>query len=170
MEIKLSPFTKSDFGRLINWVSNEDLLITIAGLDFKFPLDDNQLSEYIELADSWIFNIVLNHQIIGHGQIIQSGSKRCKLDKLLIGDKTLRGQGIGEKLVRELNNFAFKNWGMNEVELNVYDWNIAGIKCYEKVGFSINPGVEITTKTDKVKWTAINMSIRKRMWEAKTSK
>ena len=169
MDIELSPFTKSDFDRLINWVSDENLLVTIAGLDFKYPLDVIQLSEYIKLPDSWIFNVVLNQQIIGHGQIVQSGDQKCKLDKLLIGDKSLRGQGIGEKLVRELMKFAFTKLTMHEVELNVYDWNIAGIKCYEKVGFLINPGIALTTKRGKVYWKALNMSITKKKWATQTS-
>jgi RimJ/RimL family protein N-acetyltransferase len=41
--------------------------------------------------------------------------------------------------MNELLDYSFRELDMNEVELNVYDWNIAGIKCYEKVGFVINP-------------------------------
>jgi len=50
----------------------------------------------------------------------------------LIGDISNRGKGIGQQVIDELLKFSFGKIGVREVELNVYDWNIAGIKCYEK--------------------------------------
>jgi RimJ/RimL family protein N-acetyltransferase len=34
--------------------------------------------------------------------------------------------------------YVFSNLNRTEVELNVFDWNITAIKCYEKVGFVKN--------------------------------
>jgi RimJ/RimL family protein N-acetyltransferase len=77
----------------------------------------------------------------------------------------LRGQGVGEKLIRELLRYSFEELGMNEVELNVYDWNVGAIHCYEKAGFVINPDKVQYTDVDSIHWKALNMTINRKRWE-----
>ncbi len=166
MNIKLTPFGKSDFEEFISWIVDEELLVTIAGLDFKYPLDDEQLATYLKDPKSLSFNVVVGeNDIIGHAEIILVGDGKCKLDKILIGDKDQRGKGIGEELMKVLLDYSFNEMGMNEVELNVYDWNHAGIRCYEKVGFMRNEGRGGSTKFGNKIWNYFNMSIDKNSWK-----
>ena len=37
------------------------------------------------------------------------------------------------------------------------DWNIAAIKCYEKAGFTIDPGKKLERMVNGKTWAAINM-------------
>jgi len=165
MNIKLTPFGRPDFDRFISWIVDEELLVTIAGIDLKYPLDHGQLSDYLEDSRSLPFNVVMDEdRVIGHAEIIQINESMCKLDKVLIADKSLRGKGIGEKLINTLLDYSFNEMGMNEVELNVYDWNQAGIRCYEKVGFIKNPGKEQVTEFDNKRWEYFNMSIDRKTW------
>jgi RimJ/RimL family protein N-acetyltransferase len=164
--IKLAPFQKSDFERLISWIDNKELLITIAGTVFTYPLTVDQLQTYLDDPKSYSFNIVDINQnkIIGHAEIIISDNGTCKIDKLLIGDKTNRGKGVGQQTINELLDYSFEKLGVGLVELNVYEWNIAGIKCYEKCGFTINPDKLHFTQVDNKKWKALNMIISKNKW------
>lgn len=49
-------------------------------------------------------------------------------------------------------------------DLNVFDWNVGAIKCYEKVGFAINDNIRNTQNYNGKRWTAINMVITKKDW------
>ena len=87
MKIKLTPFGKSDFDRFISWITDEKTLVTIAGLDFTFPLDEVQLTSYLSDPNSHPFNVVLNeNEVIGHAEIIRLDGNAVLLDKILIGD------------------------------------------------------------------------------------
>ncbi len=169
MNIELTPFRELDFKRLISWIDDKKLLVTIAGLDFNFPLDNTQLSNYLNKSESLSFNVVTNeNKVVGHAEIILISKNKCKLDKIIIGDKTLRGKGIGEKILNKLLDHAFIELKVNEVELSVYDWNHSAIKCYEKVGFRKNLTKQNVTNFEDIHWTYFNMSIGKNIWELKT--
>lgn len=138
--IKLEPFSKSNFDNLISWIDNKELLLTIAGNVFSYPLTSEQLQTYLDDKNSHSFNIVdlSQNKIIGHAEIVLSSENIFKIDKLIIGDNSNRGKGIGQKVINELLNYSFTELNAKTVELNVFDWNIGGIKCYEKCGFVMN--------------------------------
>ena len=62
-------------------------------------------------------------------------------------------------------DFGFTNLDKNTAELNVFDWNTSAIKCYEKVGFEINPNIKFERKINDQIWIAINMTIDKNKWK-----
>ncbi len=43
--------------------------------------------------------------------------------------------------------------------ISVFDWNTSAIKCYEKVGFIINPNKKLVRIIKNEVWIAINMTI-----------
>lgn len=167
--IKLTPFKETDFDKLISWIDNEGLLITIAGTVLTFPLTREQLQKYLEDEKSLSFNIVEpdGDEVIGHAEIVSSGENLYKIDKLIIGDKSKRGKGTGQQAINALLDHAFTQLKAEIVELNVFDWNIAGIKCYEKCGFIMNPARQATFKSGNETWTALNMIIKKETWSKK---
>ena len=70
--IALTPFQQKDFDRLIRWIDNPELLITIAGTVWSYPLTVAQLQHYLDDDKSYSFNIVETPQdmVIGHAEII----------------------------------------------------------------------------------------------------
>jgi RimJ/RimL family protein N-acetyltransferase len=162
--IHLESFRRSDFDRLISWIDSAELLITIAGNEFTFPLTHDQLDRYLLVSHSHLFNVVdtADKKVVGHAQLIRSGDGMYKIDKLLIGDKTNRGKGRGQAVINALLTYAFENLNAEIVELNVFDWNIAGIKCYEKCGFKVNPGKKQVFKVGDESWDTINMVVKKK--------
>jgi RimJ/RimL family protein N-acetyltransferase len=161
--IKLAAFTIKDFDQLIAWVDSNELLITIAGTYFSYPLTTEQLQKYLNDEKSYSFNIVDTgtNKVIGHAELVNMGSNTLKIDKLLIGDKVQRGKGIGQKVMQELVRYAFEELHTNTVELNVFDWNTSAIRCYEKTGFKINPAKSAMFKVEDKEWLALNMTISK---------
>ena len=164
--ITLEPFQKSDFDAFISWIDNKELLVTIAGNVFSFPVTHDQLQKYLDDEKSISFTIVDENSKnpVGHAEIVLANDGTCKIDKLLIGDKSQRGKGIGEQVMNELVSYAFEKLPVHTVELNVFDWNKAGIRCYEKVGFIMNPGKVMNFEVNGEKWLAMNMTLTRHSW------
>lgn len=131
-----------------------------------YPLTAEQLQKYVDDKKSLPFNIVDTdtNKVIGHSEIIVVDEVMCKLDKVLIGEPAARGKGTGLQIIQELLKYSFEKLNTQLVELNVYDWNIAGLKCYEKAGFKINPDKKQFTQLQGATWTALNMTIDRDRW------
>ena len=159
--IRLEPFRNENFDLFISWIESEELLITIAGWDLSYPVTAPQLQRYLEDEKSHAFNVVdaAAEKVIGHAEIRLMGNDVCKLDKVLIGNRSDRGKGIGLRVIRSLTDYAFENLGAKMVELNVFEWNTAGIKCYTKAGFRFNPDKRQTMQVNGKDWTVLNMII-----------
>jgi RimJ/RimL family protein N-acetyltransferase len=164
----LTPFQRSDFDRLISWIGNKELLVTIAGTQWMYPLTTEQLEVYLADPRSHAFNIVDKEQnvTVGHAELVLDDDGTCKIDKLIIGDPAYRGKGLCQQVMKELMAFAFTKLPIHTVELNVFDWNSAAVRCYEKVGFQFNAAKKQTFEIDDQTWIALNMSIRKSNWKA----
>jgi RimJ/RimL family protein N-acetyltransferase len=164
--IKLEPFRESDFDIFISWIDSRELMVQIAGSVFSYPLSRKQLQKYLDDERSMAFNIVdanLN-TIIGHAEIYQLDKDTCKLDKLIIGDKSSRGKGYCQPIMAQLLELAFAIPHVKRVELNVYDWNTAAKKCYERVGFVVNPDKNFSTHVGGNDWLALNMFVERDVW------
>jgi RimJ/RimL family protein N-acetyltransferase len=159
----LTPFQRNDFGRLISWIGSKELLVTIAGSHWTYPLTAEQLEVYLADPRSHAFNIVDEEQnaTIGHAELVLSDDGTCKIDKLIIGDPAYRGKGLCPQVMEELKTFAFTHLPAHTVELNVFDWNSGAIRCYEKVGFEVSATKQQTFEVDDQQWVAINMSVKK---------
>src|SRR4051794_15615623 len=98
--LKLEHFNSADFDRFISWIDSEELLIQIAGTYFKYPVTSDQLEKYVQDKTSMSFNVIdeSTNAVIGHAEIILQDRKTLKFDKILIGDKSNRGKGIGRQL------------------------------------------------------------------------
>lgn len=169
--ITLIPFSAADFDAFASWVNNEELLVTIAGNVFTWPLTAPQLQKYLETANSYSFTIVdtAENKKIGHAEVLLSGKDMYKIDKLIIGDTSNRGKGIGQAVINELLLYSFTKLNAAIVELNVFDWNVAGIRCYEKCGFVMNHNKQAAFQVGDKSWTAINMTIDRQSWVSRST-
>lgn len=75
--IKLEPFTRTDFNRLISWIDSEEFLIQFAGPIFTFPLTTEQLELYITDKNRFPFKVIKPETgvVIGHSEIYNSENK-----------------------------------------------------------------------------------------------
>jgi len=162
----LNDFSQADFDDLIAWIPTEEMLITIAGTDWQFPLNDAQLADYLQDPKMYRFTITdQNAMKLGHAALVIMGDNSYKIDRLIIGSPAARGQGLGEKTIRLLLEYAFEKLNAVSVVLNVFDWNHAAIRCYQKCGFRLNPGLSKDFKSGHEIWTAVNMLVLKSDWK-----
>lgn len=157
--IRLEPFKQEDFKRLISWIDSEELLIQFAGAIFTYPLTEEQLKSYLEDSNRFAFKVIDTRfdNAIGHAEIYQTENSTAKICRVLIGDQSLRGKGFGQELIRELVSFSINQLQIPSVELNVYDWNTAAIRCYEKVGFVLDPERFTMMTVNGKPWKSMNM-------------
>jgi len=161
--IQLLPFLPADFDRLIHWAHSEELLAQFAGPLFTYPLTHEQLHEYIQGANRIVYKVSLQpgEIVIGHAEIAFPDDKTAVLCRILVGEAGMRGKGIGLQIIEALLQVAFAKPAIEVVSLNVYDWNIPAIKCYQKAGFTINPFHRRPQTVGGQVWTALNMTLHR---------
>lgn len=160
--IELQYFLEADFDQFIFWIKNEEEMVQFAGPVFSYPVNHEQLKEYINDRTKRAFKVLLSStgETIGHCELnLQNPVPR--LSRILIGDKSFRNKGIGKEIVRSLLNDVFTTTDFEIVDLSVFDWNRNAIASYQSVGFVINQGLESHMNVKGETWTAYNMIIRK---------
>lgn len=166
--IELKPFERSHFPQLINWVQSPAFLLQWAGSSFQYPLDDEQLDKYKKDPTILAYSVYQKGtgKVIGHISLarIDQTNKSARVGRVLVGDPNVRGKGIGELMVNETLRIAFDELKLHRVSLGVFDFNLAAIACYEKVGFKKEGLLRDTCKFEDEYWSLWEMSMLEHEW------
>ena len=172
--IKLEPFTPADFAQLIAWVDNEQLLHEWSGSLFSFPLMPDALAWYLEGANDFanpevfIYKAVESEtgQTVGHISLggISEHNRAGRISRVLVGQST--GQGHCAAMVRALLRIGFEELRLHRIELGVYDFNRAAIRCYEKCGLRTDGVLRDVVRHGDAYWSLVEMSILEDEWRA----
>ncbi|MBM7604526.1 RimJ/RimL family protein N-acetyltransferase [Metabacillus crassostreae] len=171
--IELRYFDRSHMDQLINWVKTPEFLIQWGGPAFHFPLDLKQLEDYMENSntdnsDCLIYCVILKDtgNVIGHISLstIDRENNSARIGKVLVGDESVRGKGIGYLMIVELLKIAFNDLHLHRVSLGVFDFNASAIACYEKAGFKKEGLLRDCRKVGQGYWSLWEMSILKPEW------
>lgn len=171
--IRLEHFDKQGFELLISWIDSPEFLMQWAGPHFSYPLDEEQLNQYIKGANEenskvLIYKVVLDetNETIGHISLnnIDLNNHSARIGKVLLGNTRIRGKGIGQKMVTELLKIAFDNLSLHRVGLGVFSFNESAIKSYEKVGFVKEGLIRDVRKMGDDYWSLWEMSILENEW------
>ncbi|SHL27624.1 GNAT family N-acetyltransferase [Flavobacterium saccharophilum] len=156
--VYLEKFDKKFYSELIDSVKNAKDLMQFGGPEFIFPLTKSQIDKTLSDENRIAFRVAntSDGRTVGHCEIYFKEDS-AKLGRILIIDKDQRGKGIGEQMVILLLEFIRENRKERNIELNVFDFNVGAIKCYEKVGFTINPDKKLIREVDGETWMALNM-------------
>lgn len=166
--MRLLPFTTEDFATLISWIDSEDLLVQFSGTLYQYPLTEAQLHD--NMTDSKRHNYKLvddNGKMTGYGEMLLLEDNRAHLCRLLIGDSTQRGKGLGLYLTEALLHAAFNELHAACASLNVYDYNTAAIRCYEKAGFVIDMHKTSMQEYNGKKLTSLRMVLQREDWQSR---
>jgi len=164
--IRLKKFDREDYANLISWIDSEEILIQIAGRQMTFPVTEEQLDISQSDTKRNAFSIINieSGKSIGHCELylLENSSK---IDRVIIGDSSMKGKGICRRLMHLLLEYGFNELNQSMIELNVFDWNTVAIRCYEKAGLKKNIDKTMEFETNGQKWIAFNMSIDKLTYE-----
>lgn len=136
----LRPYTPSDFQLLNSWITDADLLLKFSGPDWQFPLTETVLNEHIQKHPDRYMYIGCTDagEPYAIGQIITNEDNAPRLGRLLVGESTMRGKGLGSQFVKELLIECQRITQTKEIYLYVDQENSQAIKCYEKCGFKFD--------------------------------
>ena len=94
----------------------------------KSKLDNNAI----------IFSMIekKTNEFIGNIEIMEINNNIGEVGIAITPKK--QNKHFGQEAMKRLIDYAFNELNLDGLELNVYDFNPRGIKCYEKVGFVID--------------------------------
>lgn len=164
--IRLQKFDKQDYQNLITWIDSEEMLIRIAGRQMNFPVTEKQLDLSQIDPNRHAFSIINTgtNLSIGHCELYLLDNS-AKIDRVIIGDASMKGKGLCHLLITLLLDYGFNILNQHKIELNVFDWNVAAIRCYEKAGLTKNADKTMAFETNGENWIAFNMSIDRKTYE-----
>lgn len=159
--IELVPLRKQNFAKLVEYNRDKgpDFLHQWAGLGYYYPLTEEQLAARYALSlqekknSNFItFEIILEKTtFIGTIELFDIDKKtlRATMGRFLLFDE-YRGKGLGGEVIRALFRIAKNLYNIEELRLNVYEFNIAAQRCYEKAGFVFE---SLTEDVNTPKWS-----------------
>ena len=141
--VTLTTFQREDFPRLINWITDADMMMQWGGPTFTFPLTEEQLNEFSDGAnrsgaESYLYNVVLDETSEPVGFItinsVDWTERTGKVGKVYISDE-VRGRGLCPYLMKEVARVGFEELSLQRLFLGVFDFNEPAVRCYEHAGF-----------------------------------
>ncbi|OES46572.1 GNAT family N-acetyltransferase [Domibacillus iocasae] len=174
--IQLAYFTRNDFIQLMNWIPSEAFMVQWAGTGFTFPLHTHQLEQYIKEAnhpasDTFVYKAIHTEtgRVVGHVSLkVDRRNESARIGKMLVGDESMRGLGIGYHVIEAVTALAFHAFKLHRVSLGVFDFNDAAIACYEKAGFKKEGLLRDARKAGKEYWSLWEMSLLEEEWKKRS--
>jgi RimJ/RimL family protein N-acetyltransferase len=170
--MRLRPFDRSDFARLLGWIESPDFLYQWAGPLFTYPLDEAQLDRYLLLAAGdpptrRIYTALEGAEAVGHIELSQIDRRHysATLSRVMVAPAQ-RGQGFGRAMVRLALGIAFDELRLHRVELFVFDFNLPAIACYERAGLSREGLLRDARRVGEEYWSVVQMSMLESEWRA----
>ena len=94
---------------------------------FQNPKEGDYILSIVRLEDDKLIGTIGLHNI-------DHINRRATLG-IFIGDKSVRNKGIGTEAIRLILEYGFKYLNLNNINLDVMEFNERAIACYKKCGF-----------------------------------
>lgn len=118
------------------WSSNKD------ASGYGFSIQDNTSENLVGHVTLWGIDPVVRSATLG----------------IMIGSEHV-GRGFGADAVKVIMRFVFEELGLNKMELTVWEYNLRGIRTYEKTGFRIEGRRRAATFHAGRYWNQLQMGI-----------
>ena len=175
--IRLDYFTPADFSQLISWIADERLLLNWSGSLFTFPLTPDKLAWYLDgtndpaTADALVYKATdtLTGEVVGHISLggISRKNQAARISRVIVGAPDARGRGIGRQMVEAVLDVGFGQLGLHRIDLGVYDFNTAALRCYEQAGLVREGCSRDVLRHENEYWSLVEMSMLAPEWRAR---
>jgi RimJ/RimL family protein N-acetyltransferase len=151
--VVLRPLTEDDWGPLLKWNSDPEVLYFAEGDDVRsYTIDEIQTVYRSVSQTAFCFVIEAKGAPVGECWLQQMNLERIlqqvpeadsrRID-LTIGEKQFWGQGLGTEVIQILSTFAFGEQGADLVfGCNVADYNRASLRALQKAGYTVFARIE----------------------------
>ncbi len=104
----------------------------------RYPFDHEQWGQVLDREKGAISFLVYDGEsLIGHAALDRAEEPHTRVVRFLYLIPELRGQGLGQKLMVLLEQYAREKLGATRLVLRVRNFNEKAVGCYAKSGFSV---------------------------------
>ncbi len=141
--VTLRPPRREDLPVFLRWFNDPEVtrFLTVANLPLNLEMEERWFEEVIarQGKDRYVFSVEDEEGYL-IGNVSLSGidwvNRNAELG-IVIGEKGAWGKGYCGEILRAVLGFAFGRLNLHRVYLRVFEPNVRGIRCYEKVGFTL---------------------------------
>jgi RimJ/RimL family protein N-acetyltransferase len=139
-KVRIRAIEKTDIDEIMKWINDREVM---DNLIMRYPVSRYQEEKWIEKAlddpnpRNKVFAIENKDGVYlgGMGLHRIDWENRNAEVGIAIGKKEYWNKGYGTDAMMTLLDFAFNRMNLHRVCLKVFDFNVRGIKSYEKCGF-----------------------------------
>jgi RimJ/RimL family protein N-acetyltransferase len=169
--VRLRPFGRADFDRLIASAESPEFTYQWSGPLFTYPLNRPQLERYLLTAvgdppTTRIFTgLDESGTPVGHIELtrIDRVNRAASVARVLVFAEQ-RGRGLGRALLLEALKVGFEELNLHRIELYVFDFNLAAVRAYEHAGLTIEGRLRDVRKVGDAFWSVYQMSMLETEW------
>ncbi len=165
--VTLEDFAPAHFATLAGWFGSDAELTQWAGPTLLFPLDPAQCAAMLSETEGVLPERLIwtardgDARIVGHVQLALDHRNGVGRPARVAIAPDARGRGFGLSMMAGVVDHAFAMDGMERLELNVYTFNRAAIRTYEKLGF-VTEGVRRScARVGEERWDMAMMGLLK---------
>ncbi|HQR23711.1 MAG TPA: GNAT family N-acetyltransferase [Steroidobacteraceae bacterium] len=147
--MNFQPFDLAQQPDLMRWFPDAVSVRTWGGPGFRHPFDERTFREdaKFDRLSSWAL-VATEGSLAAFGQYyLKLG--RCHLARLAVSP-SLRGRGVGRRLVHELGRVGAAALGASAYSLFVYEGNATALRLYRSLGFAEAPYPERSPEHDGI--------------------
>ena len=168
-QVYLRPLTGEDAAAFVPWVNDAEVTRTLAvGAAVMDRQAERAWIEKMNASGSDVlFGIVVQEtdRLIGSIGLNQIDFRyRSASLGMMIGEKSMWGKGYGTEATRLVVRYAFEELHLNRVQLHVYEYNLRGLRVYEKVGFRREGVLRQEHVYDGRFWDTVVMALLREEW------
>ena len=139
-KVRIRAIEKTDMDEIMKWVNDPEVKNNLL---MRYPISRYQEEKWIEAALSGdsqrnkVFALETKEGVyLGGIGLHRIDWENCNAEVgIVIGRKEYWGKGYGTDAMMTILDFAFNQMNLHRVYLRVFEYNLGGIKSYEKCGF-----------------------------------
>lgn len=172
----LRPLATSDSAKVCHWMTSSYILhhSFVIPSSKSIPEDfatKDYAARYFDMLISdpkrLTFAIMLNDAHVGTVGLKDINFKEMNAECFIeIGEAQFRGHGFGASAMKLLLDFAFLDYGLNHIALEVLEFNYPALKVYYKLGFVPKGTSGWHYDEFGQYWLVLKMAIMKDQWPA----
>ena len=172
--VTLRPMTENDWDMLLAWNSDPEVLYYSDGGDVTaYDLETVQAIYRSISQNAVCFIMEFAGQPVGEGWLQRMNMAHileryptldCRRIDLVIGEKSLWGQGLGTDTIRTLTRFGFEQEGADLIFGLVSDYNERSRRAFERVGYQID--AEVPEPVGMKAKISVELVISRAWWES----
>ena len=145
--VRLRPLRIDDAALFQPWINDPEVQRLLGGRGWQFSLPAQEDYVRARLANDWEHGFALaieamdihgGPRLIGNLELrkLEAVERRGEIG-IMIGDRAFWGRGYGEDAMRTICRYGCHDLDLHRLELTVAAFNLRALRCYEKVGFTI---------------------------------